>query len=81
MALVLGIVGLASILVVCGLGLVVSPLAWYYGNSALNEIKLSNGSLGGYDSARAGQVMGIIGTVLLATILLGFVILILAVAA
>lgn len=64
-AFVLGIVGLVGGLAVCGVPLVVSPIAWYFGNQALREIDQSGGTLGGYSQARAGQIMGIIGTVIL----------------
>ena len=57
--LVLGIVGL----VVCQ---VLSPIAWVKGNRVVAEIDASGGALGGRDSANAGRICGIIGTVLLA---------------
>lgn len=72
-SLVLGIIGLAG-LAVCGLLLVLSPFAWYYGNRALEEIELSGRTLGGHGNAKAGQVMGIIGTVLLVIGLVGLVV-------
>jgi hypothetical protein len=58
MALVLGILGL----VVCG---VVAPFAWVIGARAVREIDESNGGLGGRGAAKAGYILGIIGTVLL----------------
>jgi hypothetical protein len=64
-AMVLGLVGLVGALVLCGLTLVVSPFAWALGRNSLKEIEASQGRLGGESSARAGMVMGIIGTVLL----------------
>ena len=64
-ALVLGIVGLASVAVVCGLGLVVSPFAWAMGRKAVREIDASGGAYSGRGAANAGFVMGVIGTVLL----------------
>jgi hypothetical protein len=72
-AMVLGILGL----VVCG---VLAPFAWYYGNRALEEIDLSGGTLGGRSNAKAGQIMGIIGTVLLGVGLVFGIIWIIAVA-
>jgi hypothetical protein len=79
-AFVLGIVGLAGAFVFCGLPIVVSPFAWYFGNQALREIEDSGGALGGESQARAGQIMGIIGTVLLALGLLVLVIILVAAA-
>lgn len=64
-AMVLGLVGLVGSLVLCGLTLVVSPFAWALGRNSLKEIEASQGRLGGESSARAGMIMGIIGTVLL----------------
>lgn len=69
-SLVLGIIGLASVVLACGIGLIASPFAWGLGRKAVREIDESHGALGGRDNARAGQVMGIIGTVLLGLILL-----------
>lgn len=77
-ALVLGIVGLAGGLAVCGLPLVVCPFAWYYGNQALREIENSGGALGGHSQARAGQVMGIIGTAILALAVVVLVVVLIA---
>jgi hypothetical protein len=74
-ALVLGILGL----VVCG---VCAPFAWYYGNRALEQIDMSGGTLGGRGNAKAGQIMGIIGTILMAVgLVFGIIIVIAAVAA
>lgn len=65
LALVLGLVGLVGALFVCGLPLLVSPFAWAIGRSSLKDIRESHGRLGGESNARAGMIMGIIGTVLL----------------
>lgn len=81
LALVLGIVGLVGGMVLCGVGLVASPFAWGIGRSALKEIEAAQGQLGGESSARAGMIMGIIGTALLALavlVLIGFGVLVLA---
>ncbi|WP_200936175.1 DUF4190 domain-containing protein [Marmoricola sp. Leaf446] len=64
-AMVLGIVGLASIPILCGVGLVVSPFAWVIGRSSLRAIRASGGRYGGEGQAKAGYIMGVIGTVLL----------------
>jgi Domain of unknown function (DUF4190) len=57
-ALVLGIVGL----VLCGLA---APFAWRIGKNAVDEIDRSQGTLGGRGQAYAGQILGLIGTILL----------------
>jgi hypothetical protein len=64
-AMVLGLVGVLGIFFLCGLTLVVSPFAWALGRNSLREIEASQGRLGGESSARAGMIMGIIGTALL----------------
>lgn len=64
-SMVLGIIGLGSLVIACGIGLVLSPFAWVMGSKAVKEIDASNGQLGGRDQARAGQIMGIIGSVIL----------------
>ncbi len=65
LALVLGLVSLVGGLFVCGLPLLVSPFAWAIGRSSLKDIRESQGRLSGESNARAGMIMGIIGTVLL----------------
>jgi hypothetical protein len=77
-AFVLGIIALAGIPALCGLTLPLAPFAWYYGAQALAEIERSGGALGGQSQARGGQIMGMIGTGLLA---LGLLILLIAIAA
>lgn len=72
-SMVLGIVGLGSILIACGVGLVVSPVAWVLGSRSLKAIRSSGGRLGGEGQAKAGKIMGIIGTVLLVLALVGLV--------
>lgn len=57
-AMVLGILGLA----VCG---VVAPFAWSIGKKSLDSIQRNPGMYGGEGMARAGYVMGIIGSILL----------------
>jgi hypothetical protein len=59
LALILSLVGLAA-----GL-LVVSPFAWWKANQALAQIEAAPGVYGNRSMAVAGQIMGIIGTVLL----------------
>jgi hypothetical protein len=65
-SLVLGILGI----VVCGL---VAPFAWRMGKRTVDEIDASNGQLGGRGSAKAGYVLGLIGTLLLGLAVLFFV--------
>ena len=64
-SLALGILGLAA----CG---IFSPFAWYYGWRELADIRLRRASGGGEALARAGYVLGIVGTVLLAPVILFF---------
>ena len=64
-AMVLGIIGLASIVVCAGVLLVLSPFAWAIGAKAVREIDAQPGRYGGRDRAQGGKIMGIIGTVLL----------------
>jgi hypothetical protein len=59
LAMVLGILGLGTMLVV------VSPIAWWKGNQALAEIDAAPGVYSNRGMALAGQITGIIGTVLL----------------
>jgi Domain of unknown function (DUF4190) len=75
---VLGIVGLVGI--VCGLTLVLAPVAWYVGAKAVREIDASPGRYAGRQKAFAGKVMGIIGTVLLVLFILAVVALVALVA-
>ena len=58
LAMILGILGL----VVCG---PIAPFAWWVGKKAVDEIDASGGQLGGRGMAKAGYIMGIIGTILL----------------
>ncbi len=81
LSMILGIVGLVGALMFCGLPLVVSPFAWALGRNALKEIAASGGGLRGESEARAGMVMGIIGTALLALavlVLVGFAVVLIA---
>lgn len=63
-ALVLGIVGLAGGLI-CWLPLVVSPFALVMGRKAVKEIDAHPGTWSGRETANAGYITGIIGTVVL----------------
>jgi hypothetical protein len=69
LALILGIVGL----VVCG---PVAPFAWWIGKKAVDEIDASGGQLGGRGMAKAGYILGIIGTIVLAIGVLVFAVMI-----
>jgi len=66
-ALVLGAIALCT-----GL-LIASPVAWWLGNQALTEIDSSPGVYSNRGMAQAGQICGMIGTALLAVVLLFFV--------
>lgn len=67
-ALVLGIVSVLGVL--CLLPVLVGPLAWYYGAVARREIEREPTRWGGHRDATIGMVCGIIGTALLALVLL-----------
>jgi hypothetical protein len=73
LALVLGLVGVVGAFVLCGVTLVVSPFAWALGHNAVKEIEASQGRLGGSSNARAGMILGIIGSVLLIVAILAVV--------
>ncbi len=75
-SMVLGIVGLASIVVCGGLLLVLSPFAWSMGSRVLREIDAEPQRWGGRDQANAGRIMGIVGTVLLVLAVLAIVLVI-----
>lgn len=60
-SLILGILGL----VVC---LFCAPFAWRIGKQAVTEIDAAGGQLGGRSTAQAGYVLGLIGTVVLAIV-------------
>jgi len=72
-ALVLGLVSLVGGLM-CIVPVLVSPFAWVTGVKARKEIRQSNGQMSGDGMATAGMVLGIIGTVVLALILIGIVV-------
>lgn len=57
-ALVLGILGI----VCCGF---LAPIAWYLGNQELRAIREGRSAASGEGLAKAAQILGIIGTVLL----------------
>lgn len=59
LAMVLGLIGLATMFVV------VSPIAWWKGQQALREIDLAPGVYNNRGMALAGQITGIIGTIIL----------------
>jgi uncharacterized membrane-anchored protein len=63
LALILGIVSI----VCCGIA---GPFAFFIGNSSLNRIRASGGTLGGETQAQAGRILGAIGTILLVLLVL-----------
>ena len=63
-SLILGILGI----LLCS---VVAPFARVIGRRSVNEIDASGGTLGGRGMAQAGFILGIIGTVLLALMVVG----------
>lgn len=71
-ALIIGVIALAGAFV-CFLPIFASPFAWISGTKAINAVKASNGQYRGETEARIGQVLGIIGTVLLGLAIIGLV--------
>jgi hypothetical protein len=65
--MVLGIISVLGIF--CILPVLVGPLAWYYGAFARREIEREPTRWGGRHEATIGMVCGIIGTALLALVL------------
>jgi hypothetical protein len=68
-SMILGIVSL----VLCfgyGIGLLGSPVAWWLGAKSLKEIDSAPGQYSGRGFAQTGQILGIVGTVLLGVLLL-----------
>jgi hypothetical protein len=57
-AMVLGIIGIFCF------GIILGPIAIVLGTNALKEIERSGGAYGGEGQARAGQILGVIATVL-----------------
>ena len=64
-ALVLGILGV----ICCN---ILGPIAWYMGNQELQAIREGRSPIAGEGLAKAGQILGIIGTVLIVLGLLWF---------
>jgi hypothetical protein len=75
-SLVLGIIGLVSVVVCAGVLLVLSPFAWALGAKAVRQIDASPGSYAGRDRAQAGKILGIIGSVLLVLGVLAIILLV-----
>lgn len=63
-AMVLGIIGLVGGFLT-GIGFLAAPFAWAIGGRAVKQIDASPNSYSGRDQAKAGQILGIIGTVML----------------
>jgi hypothetical protein len=63
-AMVLGIISLVGGLF-CGLPILAAPFAWVIGGKAVAQIDAAPQMYSGRDQAKAGQILGIIGTVLL----------------
>jgi len=59
-SLLTAIIGLAFGLVIGFPGLVLGPIAYFLGKSAISRIDGSNGELGGRGTAVAGWVMGVV---------------------
>lgn len=67
-SLVLGLFSVIGIFVI--LPVLLGPLAWYHGVNAQREIEREPTRWSGAGEARAGMILGIIGTCLLALVLL-----------
>lgn len=72
-AMVTGIVALVGGFF-CGLPILAAPFAWYQGAKARRTIRESNGAYSGDSKAQAGMIMGIIGSVLLALLLVALIV-------
>lgn len=79
-ALIWGIAAVAGGLS-CVLPILVSPVAWIIGARTVREIKESPVPVGGLNEAKAGMILGIVGTALLAVALVIAAAVILVVAA
>lgn len=66
-AMILGILGL----VCCSF---LAPVAWIMGQKAVREIDASGGALAGRGEAKAGQILGIVGTVVFVLAILWIVV-------
>lgn len=69
-SMIIGIVGLVSIAMVCGLGLFASPVAWHMGAKAVREIDANPQQWRGRSEANTGRITGMIGTILLFVLLI-----------
>ena len=75
-AMVVGIVAVAGSFVLCGLPLLISPVAWVLGAQARRQIRESPQQWDGESKATAGLVLGIIGTILLVLALIVVIVII-----
>jgi hypothetical protein len=72
--MVAAIVGILFGLLTGVVGLVLGPVAYFLGKSALNRINSSEGKLGGRGTAAAGWVMGVVATAIGALVALVWII-------
>lgn len=75
-SMILGIVGLAMAVFCCGMGIfgvASSVVAWVLGRSELLKIQSGEASPAGEGQARAGMVLGIVGTVINGLIFIGVI--------
>jgi len=75
-AMVVGIVAIAGSFVLCGLPLLISPVAWVLGAQARRQIREAPQQWDGESKATAGLVLGIIGTILLVLVLIVLIVVI-----
>ncbi len=74
-SLALGILGIVLGLPMGVPGLVLGPLAYFFGKGAVSRIDASGGAIGGRGTARAGSVIGIIATAIGALVTLAWFVL------
>jgi len=77
MSVVTAIIGIFFGLFIGVAGLVLGPIAYFLGKSALSRIDSSEGKLGGRGTAVAGWVMGVVATAIGALVTLVWFIIIL----
>ncbi|MHC5036128.1 MAG: hypothetical protein ACYTHM_02335 [Planctomycetota bacterium] len=73
-AMVLGIIGVATSLCCCGMGMIglaCSILAWILGHQETRAIEAGTSAWEGLGQAKAGMILGIIGTIFNTLLLIG----------
>lgn len=78
-SLALGILGTVLALPMGLPGLVLGPLAYFFGKGAVTRIDASGGAIGGRGVARAGWIIGVVATAIGALVTLAWFVLLLVV--